>query len=155
MQYTTAGGFGFPVIQASIVLGVIGILAAVALPAYRDYTIRNRVKELIHAAATCREAVNDFYQARGVFPVSAAQVGCAERVTSNANPLAVFRGEVIVQAVGPLAAQLGSRNIFAMRAVCVDGACQGERIIEWSCSASRTPAASTTILPKYLPQACR
>jgi len=145
----------FPVIQGAIVVGVLAILFAVALPAYRDYTIRDRVKELIHAATACREAVSDFYQTRGVFPVSAAQVGCAERVTANANPLAVFRGEVIVQAVGPLAAQLGPRNIFAMRAVCADGACQGERIIEWSCSASRSPASSTTILPKYLPQACR
>ena len=153
MQYTTADGL--PIIQASLVVGVIAILMAVAMPAYRDYTIRNKVNELIHAAALCREAVNDFYQTRGMFPMSAAQAGCAERVTANANPLAVFRGEVIVQAVGPLAAQLGTRNLFAMRAVCAGGACTGDRIIEWSCSASRSPAASTTILPKYLPQACR
>jgi type IV pilus assembly protein PilA len=153
MHYTTTDGF--PIIQASIALGVISILIAVALPAYRDYTIRDRVKELIHAASACREAVTTFYQTRGFFPLSAAQVGCAERVTANANPLAVFRGEVIVQAVGPLAAQLGSRNIFAMKAVCSDGECNGDRIIEWTCSSSARPAASTTILPKYLPRACR
>ena len=142
-------------IQIGIVLGVVGILAAVAAPAYRDYTIRGRVIELIQAAAMCRRAVDDFYQAHGALPVSAAQAGCAEHVTQNMNPLAVFNGEVIVQAVGSLARELGPRNIFAMRAVCADGACQGERIIEWSCSASRSPASSTTILPKYLPQACR
>jgi len=150
-----SGTAGFAIIEVFIISGVVAILAAVALPAYRDYTIRSRVNELIHAAALCRQAVDDFYQSRGIFPVSAAQAGCAERVTSNANPLAVFRGEVIVQAVGPLANQLGSRNLFAMRAVCADGACNGDRIVEWSCSANRTPAASTTILPKYLPQACR
>ena len=153
MHHGTAGGFA--VIELSIVIGVLAILAAVALPAYRDYSIRSRVNDLIHAAAICREAVNDFYQARGIFPVSAAQAGCAERVTANANPLAVFRGEVIIQAVGPLASELGTRNIFAMRAVCADGDCRGERIVEWICSASARPAASTTILPKYLPQACR
>ena len=147
---------GFAVIQIFLISGVVAILAAVALPAYRDYTIRARVNELIHAAAICRTAVDDFYQAKGILPISAAQAGCAERVTSNANPLAVFRGEVIIQAVGPLANQLGSRNIFAMRAVCGEGDCNGgERILEWRCSANGAPAASTNILPKYLPQACR
>jgi type IV pilus assembly protein PilA len=153
MQPGTAGGFA--IIEVFIVTGVIAIFAAVALPAYRDYTIRARVNDLIHAAAICRAAVDDFYQSKGIFPISAAQAGCADRVTSNANPLAVFRGEVIIQAVGPLAKQLGSRNIFAMKAVCADGDCKGERIVEWRCSASGVQAASTTILPKYLPQACR
>ena len=142
-------------IQIGIVLGVVGILAAVAAPAYRDYTIRGRVVELIQAAAMCRRAVDDFYQTHGALPVSASQAGCAEHVTQNMNPLAVFNGEVIVQAVGSLARELGPRNIFAMRAVCSDGRCDGARIVEWICSPGGATGASTTILPKYLPPSCR
>jgi type IV pilus assembly protein PilA len=136
-----------------LVLGVIGILAAVALPWYRDYTLRARVGELINAAATCKTAVGEFYLINGRFPASAREAGCSDRVTMNANPLAVFRGEIIIQAVGSLANQLGSRNLFAFRAVCADGACEGAPIKEWVCSPSGE--ASTTILPKYLPTSCR
>lgn len=146
---------GFTLIQIVIVLGVAGVVAAVAIPAYQDYTIRARVNEMVHAAATCKAAVGNFYQTHGYLPVSAKEAGCPERVTTHANPLAVFNGEVIVQAVGTLAQQLGPRNIFAIRAVCPDGACAGARIVEWSCSATGRVGSSTTIPAKYLPPTCR
>jgi type IV pilus assembly protein PilA len=146
---------GFTLILIVIVLGVAAIVAAVGFPAYQDHTIRARVNELVRAAAACKSAVSDFYQARGFLPASAKEAGCPERVTAHANPLAVFKGEVIVQAVGVLASELGPRNIFAMRAVCSDGACAGARIVEWSCSATGRAGSSTTIPPKYLPPACR
>jgi type IV pilus assembly protein PilA len=144
---------GFTALEAMLVLGVIGIFAAVALPWYRDYTLRARVGELIHAAGNCKTRVGEFYLINGRLPSSAREAGCAERVTANANPLAVFNGEIVIQAVGTLASQLGTRNIFAFRAVCADGACQGAPIQEWVCSPSGQ--ASTTILPKYLPTTCR
>ena len=146
---------GFTLILIVIVLGVAGVFAAVAIPAYQDHTIRTRVNEMVRAAALCKAAVADFYQTHGFLPVSAKEAGCAERVTAHANPLAVFKGEVIVQAVGALARELGPRNIFAIRAVCSDGACAGARIVEWSCSATGHVGSSTTIPPKYLPPACR
>ena len=146
---------GFTLILIVIVLGVAGIIAAVGFPAYQDYTIRARVNEMVRAAAACKGAVSDFYQAHGFLPASAREAGCPERVTAHANPLAVFKGEVIVQAVGVLASELGPRNIFAMRAVCSGGRCDGARIVEWICSPGGATGASTTILPKYLPPSCR
>lgn len=146
---------GFTLIEGTIAIGVIAILGAVALPAYKDYTVRARVAELVNAAATCKTQVAEFYMFNARFPASAKEAGCPENVTANANPLAVFNGEVIVQAVGGLAAQLGAKNIFAFRAVCADGACVGAPIAAWSCSSSGTTASSTTILPKYLPSSCR
>ena len=145
---------GFTLIAAVVVLVVIGIAAAVAIPAYNEYTVRSRVSELVNAAGRCKAAVTDFYFINGRLPASAAEAGCPERVTANANPLAVFNGEVIVQAVGTLAAQLGARNIFAFRAVC-DGSCDGAPIKAWICSPSGKVNSSTTILPKYLPTYCR
>ena len=153
MQHLDARGFMF--MEVLLILGVAGIFAAIAVPAYRDYTLRTRVGELIQAAAACRTAVSDFYAARGQWPASAREAGCADFVTANANPLAVFNGEVIVQAVGSLAGQLGARNLFAFRAVCHDGTCKGAPIESWVCSPSGETRSSTTIPPRYLPMSCR
>ncbi len=145
---------GFTFIEVVLALGIAGILGAVALPWYKDYTVRTRVGELVNAAANCKTIVAEYYVVNGRLPASAAEAGCPDRVTSDANPLAVFQGEVIVQAVGGLASQLGARNVFAFRAVCADGACRGGPIRAWSCAPSRDQS-STTILPKYLPSTCR
>ena len=146
---------GFTFLEVMIVVGVIGILAAVAIPAYKDYTVRARVSELVNAAANCKTAVAEYYMINGRLPATANEAGCPDSVTANANPLAVFNGEVIVQAVGGLAAQLGAKNIFAFRAVCSDGACAGGPIQAWNCSSSGKVASSTTIQSKYLPSSCR
>ncbi len=53
---------GFTLIELMIVVAIIGILAAVALPAYQDYTIRARVSEAVLAASQCRTAISEVYQ---------------------------------------------------------------------------------------------
>jgi hypothetical protein len=102
------------------------------------------------AAAKCRNAVAEFYTINGSFPSSAREAGCPENVAPNDNPLAVYDGEILVQAVGPLARELGRRNIFAFRAVCAGGPCAGTPIQTWTCAAP----SSTTIPTKYLPSTC-
>ncbi|MCL4798423.1 MAG: pilin [Burkholderiales bacterium] len=54
---------GFTLIELMIVVAIIGILAAIALPAYQDYTIRSKVSELILAASAARTAITEKYQA--------------------------------------------------------------------------------------------
>ena len=53
---------GFTLIELMIVVAIIGILAAVALPAYQDYTIKARVSEVVLAASQCRTSVSETYQ---------------------------------------------------------------------------------------------
>ena len=68
---------GFTLIELMIVVAIIGILAAVALPAYQDYTIRARVSEGILAASQCRTAVAEIYQTANVLPAQ-DNWGCGE-----------------------------------------------------------------------------
>ena len=68
---------GFTLIELMIVIAIIGILAAVALPAYSSYTDRAKASEVLLAAATCRNAVSEVYSYAGALPAGNAW-GCGE-----------------------------------------------------------------------------
>src|SRR5258705_6426596 len=147
---------GFTLIELMIVVAIIGILAAIAIPAYQDYTIRSKVTEMINAAGVCKTSVAEYYQSLGTMPLSAKQAGCSDIGTANTLPPAITNGEVEITALGTLSTQLGSgTNMFAYKPDCSGGACSGAAITGWSCSAGGTPAAGTTINGKDLPATCR
>ena len=67
---------GFTLIELMIVIAIIGILAAVALPAYQDYTARAKLSEAVLAASTCRTTVSEVYQSAGTNIPKADAWGC-------------------------------------------------------------------------------
>lgn len=73
---------GFTLIELMIVVAIIGILAALAIPAYQDYTIRARVAEGVNLAAAARTAVAEYRISQDAFPSSNAQAGLEDEIKS-------------------------------------------------------------------------
>jgi len=81
---------GFTLIELMIVVAIIGILAAVALPAYQDYTVRAKVSETMLAASGMKNSVSEFYQTRSMMPLSAS-IGTTTQSSKYVNTVSYAR----------------------------------------------------------------
>ena len=86
---------GFTLIELMIVVAIIGILAAVALPAYQDYLKRSKVSEVAAAAGACKTSVAEFQAARQALPTSASEAGCGGVQSQYVASLNVVAGGII------------------------------------------------------------
>lgn len=66
---------GFTLIELMIVIAIVGILAAIALPAYQDYTVRARMSEALAIAAEAKTSISEYYASNGNLPTARASVG--------------------------------------------------------------------------------
>ena len=76
---------GFTLIELMIVVAIVGILAAIALPAYQDYVIRSKVSELEAALAACKTSVAEYASSHGSAPADTAASGCSTLTTQYVN----------------------------------------------------------------------
>jgi len=138
---------GFTLIELMIVVAIIAILAAIALPAYQDYTTRAKVSELVVAADACKNSVTEYYQSQGALPTDLDESGCSDNPTQYIEQLAVANGVITITAdasgAGHLPAAAAGNFVLTPTAGATN-----DVPLSWSCTAS-------TIEKKYLPASCR
>ncbi|HGG9469743.1 TPA: pilin [Neisseria meningitidis] len=157
---------GFTLIELMIVIAIVGILAAVALPAYQDYTARAQVSEAILLAEGQKSAVTEYYLNHGIWPSNNSSAGVA--TSTDIKGKYVQKVEV---AKGVITAQMASSNVnneikgkkLSLWAKRQDGS------VKWFCGqpVTRTDKAGTNndevtaatgtngINTKHLPSTCR
>ena len=144
MAYTTGTNksSGFTLIELMIVVAIIGILAAIALPAYQDYTKRSHVSEGLTLAGEAKTQLAEYFSTEGSWPVDNATAGLADPTTISGNAV----DQIEVQASGLLVITFNAK-VEDGTTVEIQGS-SGQGGVTWGCTGG-------TVSPKYRPSNCR
>ncbi len=145
-MYTRAIQKGFTLIELMIVVAIIGILAAIAIPAYLDYAVRSQVGIGINLASGAKAAVTEYYQDQGAFPGNNAIAG----LESAGNIRGKYVTQVEVSGAGLVQVTYGNDvNGKILNAVLTMTPADNLGSVSWAC------AGDAILVPKWLPPACR
>ena len=142
---------GFTLIELMIVVAIIGILAAVAIPAYQDYTVRAKVSEGMGLAAAAKSSVSEFYVSRGTMPSTSTLAGVniaqttpyVASVSYTGAGTAAGAGRVVIT-YRPLSTEITT----TANTIIFQGLGTSTSGVRWTCTGG-------TLLTKFRPANCR
>jgi type IV pilus assembly protein PilA len=167
---------GFTLIELMIVVAIIGILAAIAIPAYQDYTIRSQVTEGLNLASAIKASVAEFYAQNGRWPTAIGPSTTAGTLGMDTNPsgkyvsgITVANGTIHIaySSTAPFQANANLGGLFLDLRPTISGAAAATSNgdVVWTCgkhgivgvdpTSGGATADATTVIAKYLPSNCR